>query len=101
MTNQLSVISKSIGEIGLIEKYIIPEIFELLKDEEIKVSVSAMESLVQILDMIPIQIKKDIILPLLKDYMVIRPGDLELEMQKSLSMTIGSIIIKVLIKYIN
>ncbi|KAJ7545257.1 hypothetical protein O6H91_09G112900 [Diphasiastrum complanatum] len=65
MCQQLNVISRGVG-LDTTKRVVLPELYELLKDEEVEVHHAALECLVQMLDFLPLEIKKAKVLPVLR-----------------------------------
>ncbi|KAH7280006.1 hypothetical protein KP509_37G047500 [Ceratopteris richardii] len=65
MCNQLNAISRAVG-IEITKKLVLPELYELLKDEEVAVHCAALTCLIDMLDFLPSDVKRLKILPILR-----------------------------------
>ena len=92
MCKQLQPLAQVV-DVELTKAKILPELLELLNDEEILVRVSAMDSLVEVIDFLPSCVHVEMVLPVLRRHM--QPLDLEPEMQRCIARLFGPILVKV------
>ncbi|KAL2610400.1 hypothetical protein R1flu_028973 [Riccia fluitans] len=67
MCEQLNKIARAVG-VDTTKEKILPELYELLKDEELAVQNAALETLVQMLDYLPAEIRQTKIMPYLRPF---------------------------------
>lgn len=93
MCQQLPQLAIALGN-EMTRKMLLPEVLELLKDEEHCVQHAALESLLEICDILPAHALKETVMPAIKKYM--QPLDLEMDMQRCVAMLFGPILVKVM-----
>ncbi|KAL3690233.1 hypothetical protein R1sor_016542 [Riccia sorocarpa] len=67
MCEQLNKISRAVG-VDTVKEKVLPELYELLKDEELAVQNAALETLVEMLDFLPAEIRQTKIMPYLRSF---------------------------------
>eukprot|EP00803_Ostreobium_quekettii_P000911 evm.model.scf_231.9 EVM.evm.TU.scf_231.9 scf_231:97841-105363(+) len=72
---------------------LLPELSELLGDDEVLVRVAAMECLLGSLEFLPLQAHTEVVLPVLIRHM--QPLEMDLEMQRCIAKSFGPLIVKV------
>lgn len=89
MCDQLNAISRAVG-IETTKRTVLPELYELLKDEEVDVHRVALTSLVEMLDFLPSDVKRLKILPILR----LVCGQKDAKMLLPLSQLFGELMFK-------
>ncbi|GIL70257.1 hypothetical protein Vretimale_3531 [Volvox reticuliferus] len=86
---QLSSIARIAGR-DVVAKTILPELFELLNDEEVQARVASLTTLTTILDMVPPEVRKGQVMPILRNHM--QPLELDIAMQRCLARMFGQLV---------
>ncbi|GFR43586.1 hypothetical protein Agub_g4683 [Astrephomene gubernaculifera] len=86
---QLASIARIAGK-DVVAKTILPELFELLNDEEIQARVASLTTLTAILDMVPPEVRKGQVMPILRNHM--QPLELDVAMQRCLARMFGQLV---------
>lgn len=92
MCQQIPSLAASLGA-NIATTKLLPELLELLKDEEECVQTAALETLLEICDSLTIDTMKTTIMPVIKQYM--QPVELSLELQKCVAKLYGPLLVKV------
>jgi len=86
MCEQLGAIGRTAGR-ELLLKDMLGELFEALKDEELQVRDAAFGALVSLLDMVPPDVRRAKVMPVLRDHM--QPFELDIAMQRCIARNFG------------
>ncbi|PNH10870.1 Serine/threonine-protein phosphatase 4 regulatory subunit 4 [Tetrabaena socialis] len=86
---QLAAIAR-IASRDVVAKTILPELFELLNDEEIQAREASLTTLTSILEMLPPEVRKGQVMPILRNHM--QPLELDIEMQRCLARVFGQLV---------
>ncbi|EFJ50926.1 hypothetical protein VOLCADRAFT_88347 [Volvox carteri f. nagariensis] len=86
---QLSSIARIAGR-DVVAKTILPELFELLNDEEVQARVASLTTLTTILDLVPTEVRKGQVMPILRNHM--QPLELDIAMQRCLARMFGQLV---------
>mmetsp|Transcript_9565 Transcript_9565/g.20370 ORF Transcript_9565/g.20370 Transcript_9565/m.20370 type:complete len:882 (+) Transcript_9565:180-2825(+) len=86
MCEQLVAIGRTVGREPT-SKHILEELFELLQDEEVQVRASAFKALVALLDLLPSDLRKSRVIPVLRDHM--QPFDMDPTVQRCIASHFG------------
>ncbi|KXZ47380.1 hypothetical protein GPECTOR_35g818 [Gonium pectorale] len=86
---QLASIARIAGR-DVVAKTILPELFELLNDEEVQARVASLTTLTSILDMVPPEVRKGQVMPILRNHM--QPLELDIAMQRCLARVFGQLV---------
>ncbi|GMH39898.1 hypothetical protein BSKO_07802 [Bryopsis sp. KO-2023] len=92
MCEQTATLGAAVGN-DLTTKKLLPEVLELLKDEEVSVQTVAMTTLLDLVETLPTQTIKESVMPVLRLYM--QPLDLEPEMQRCIAKIFGPMVVKI------
>ncbi|GLC55027.1 hypothetical protein PLESTB_000932600 [Pleodorina starrii] len=86
---QLSSIARIAGR-EVVAKTILPELFELLNDEEVQARVASLTTLATLLDLVPPEVRKGQVMPILRNHM--QPLELDIAMQRCLARIFGQLV---------
>ncbi|KAG2451341.1 hypothetical protein HYH02_003945 [Chlamydomonas schloesseri] len=87
--SQLGAIARIAGR-DVVAKTILPELFELLNDEEVQPRVASLTTLTSILDLVPPEVRKGQVMPILRNHM--QPLELDIVMQRCVARVFGPLV---------
>ncbi|KAG2445689.1 hypothetical protein HXX76_000297 [Chlamydomonas incerta] len=87
--NQLGAIARIAGR-DVVAKTILPELFELLNDEEVQARVASLTTLTSILDLVPSEVRKGQVMPIMRNHM--QPLELDIAMQRCVARVFGPLV---------
>ncbi|KAG2485883.1 hypothetical protein HYH03_015466 [Edaphochlamys debaryana] len=86
---QLAAIAR-VASRDVVAKTLLPELFELLNDEEIEARVAALSTLTSILELVPPEVRRGQVMPALRNHM--QPLELDPAMQRALARVFGQLV---------